>query len=401
MTVGDQLTLTATVYPANAGNKTVTWSSSKSGVASVSGGVVTANSAGTAVITAKTSNGKIATCTITVKDLDYLKIDRFITSQYDGYVVAQDGCVYSLIDGVTQETTASGLTIQRAKKIDLGVKPAPWENSVTYSSYFGWYIVTSDHVLYNYKNSVLTWVMNNVQSVYVAYSFAGAVTTSGDLYMWGNNYYGQLGIGDINLNVNGVSAPTKVLSDVKAVSLGGNHSSALLNNGDLYMWGRNTYGELTDACADTEAHLPTMVMSGVKDVQLGFDFSAALKEDGSLYTWGNNIYGQLGSGSYVSSSVPFKVRTGVKEFSAGDNSMASLTESGYLYTWGFHNGRSSSSSPSPGLLRSGVKSIHVYGDLNIYIDTSGNLYLYSFVYANASTPTWYQTVTPKKMNYVI
>ena len=68
ITKGSSLTLTATITPSNATDKTVTWSTDKSYVASVSNGKVNANSPGTATITAKTSNGKTATCTITVID---------------------------------------------------------------------------------------------------------------------------------------------------------------------------------------------------------------------------------------------------------------------------------------------------------------------------------------------
>ena len=63
--VGDEETLTATVAPDNATNKTVTWSSSDSAVATVANGKVTAVAAGTATITA-TADGKSATCTVTV-----------------------------------------------------------------------------------------------------------------------------------------------------------------------------------------------------------------------------------------------------------------------------------------------------------------------------------------------
>ncbi len=59
--------LSATVLPASATDKTVTWSSSKPDVASVgSNGTVTAIKAGTAVITATATNGKSASCTVTV-----------------------------------------------------------------------------------------------------------------------------------------------------------------------------------------------------------------------------------------------------------------------------------------------------------------------------------------------
>ncbi len=66
ITAGSSSTLTATVSPSNATNKSVTWSSSNTGVATVSGGTVTGVSAGSATITARTSNGYTATCSVTV-----------------------------------------------------------------------------------------------------------------------------------------------------------------------------------------------------------------------------------------------------------------------------------------------------------------------------------------------
>lgn len=65
--IGKTSNLRATVYPSNAANKKCTWKSSNTSVATVdSNGKVTAKKAGTATITVKTSNGKTATCKVTV-----------------------------------------------------------------------------------------------------------------------------------------------------------------------------------------------------------------------------------------------------------------------------------------------------------------------------------------------
>ena len=66
MEVGGTVSLSATVKPDNATDKSVTWSTSDSEVATVNNGVVTALKIGTAIITAKAGE-KSATCTITVK----------------------------------------------------------------------------------------------------------------------------------------------------------------------------------------------------------------------------------------------------------------------------------------------------------------------------------------------
>ena len=66
--VGENYTLVVTVSPSNATDKSVTWSSTNSSVATVSGGKVTAKSEGTTMIAAEAHNGKTATCIVTVNE---------------------------------------------------------------------------------------------------------------------------------------------------------------------------------------------------------------------------------------------------------------------------------------------------------------------------------------------
>ncbi len=85
---GSSETLTATVSPNNATNKNVTWSSSNTSVATVSGGVISAKATGSATITVTTVDGsKTATCLVTVTDaqIETLTITRSSFSTSGGY----------------------------------------------------------------------------------------------------------------------------------------------------------------------------------------------------------------------------------------------------------------------------------------------------------------------------
>ncbi len=90
LTEGESATLTATISPSNTTlDKTVKWSSSNTAVASVdSAGKVTAKKAGTAVITATSSNGKSASCTVTVKQKEIaitgISLNKSTTSITEG-----------------------------------------------------------------------------------------------------------------------------------------------------------------------------------------------------------------------------------------------------------------------------------------------------------------------------
>lgn len=90
--VGDTTTLTETVIPSNATNKNVTWSTSNSSVATVSGGVVTGVSAGTARITVTTVDGGFtAYCDVTVT--------QPITYEYRLATTMQVGKEYLIANG--------------------------------------------------------------------------------------------------------------------------------------------------------------------------------------------------------------------------------------------------------------------------------------------------------------
>lgn len=109
--VGKTLTLTATVLPENATDKTVTWTSNNTAVATVDNGVVTAVKPGSASITA-TAGGKNASCTVTVKE-DYIDVTSVTLSKTS----------YSLMEGQSFTLYAT------VKPDDATDKSVTWKSS--------------------------------------------------------------------------------------------------------------------------------------------------------------------------------------------------------------------------------------------------------------------------------
>ena len=111
ITVGDTATLIATVTPANAANKAVTWHSNELGVATVSNGFVTANAAGSAIITVTTTDGgKTAECSVDVTDpsLSTLSGTITISPNSDVTVGTELTAVYSGSETVTYHWEKDG-----------------------------------------------------------------------------------------------------------------------------------------------------------------------------------------------------------------------------------------------------------------------------------------------------
>jgi hypothetical protein len=126
-----------------------------------------------------------------------------------------------------------------------------------------------------------------------------AVKDDGSLWAWGWNLFGQLGDPALYLT----STPVQIGSDFSAVAAGSFHTIALKRDGSLWAWGDNAHGQLGDGTT-TAATSPAQIGSGFAAIAAGGSHSFALKGDGSLWAWGFNFDGELGSGLLVHASNP-------------------------------------------------------------------------------------------------
>ena len=133
--------------------------------------------------------------------------------------------------------------------------------------------------------------------------------SGGNAYGWGQNDSGQVGNGTNTTTLTAVLVQTVngPLTDVAAVAAGFNHSLALTTTGQVYSWGDNANGQLgvNSNANSSVAALVGGALTGktVVKIAAGFNHSLALTSDGQLYAWGLNTSGQLGQG--VASTNPY------------------------------------------------------------------------------------------------
>jgi len=159
-----------------------------------------------------------------------------------------------------------------------------------------------------------------------------------ELWDFGNNQYGQLGVG----NRTNRSSPVQVgnITDWSLIGGGEFHSLAIKTDRTLWAWGRNSYGQLGQG---NRTHRSSPVQVGsLTDWRYisagGKEFTLAIKTDGTLWSWGKNTHGELGQGNrtYRSSPVQVGSLTDWKYISAGEEYSLAIKTDGTLWSWGIN-----------------------------------------------------------------
>ncbi len=157
-----------------------------------------------------------------------------------------------------------------------------------------------------------------------------ALLTGGRVKCWGSNAYGQLGDGISGIRLGPTPAAGLGQGETAAVAAGWEHACALSRAGGVKCWGNNVYGQLGDGTFNSQ-FTPVNVQGlngGVVAIAAGGNHTCAIKSDSSLWCWGANGGGELGIGSYAGSSIPVMVASGVVKVAAGTWHTCFITTAG-------------------------------------------------------------------------
>jgi alpha-tubulin suppressor-like RCC1 family protein len=163
-----------------------------------------------------------------------------------------------------------------------------------------------------------------------------AIDPAKAMWCWGDNLAGQLGNGTYQSS----SLPVQVSGNLQAtqVAPGGVFTCALLVGGTVSCWGRGDDGELGNGTFKSSTKpRPVTGLSGVKAIAAGgYHVCALLTDGGIVKCWGDNVFGELGNNSTTSSDVPVQVATGVTALTAGTFHTCAITNAAGMKCWGFN-----------------------------------------------------------------
>ena len=193
-----------------------------------------------------------------------------------------------------------------------------------------------------------------IAGIAAGYNHALAFDIAGNLYSWGSNDKGQLGLGNVSA-AGLVAQPVPGITSVKAVAAGNRFSLVLKTDGTVWGCGDNGYSQLA---TDTGELLSSFVQISLPvtatSIAAGLGHSMALGSDGKVYSWGLNAFGQTGLATTTAViELPREISglSSIKQLVAGDHHSLFLGNNALLYGCGDNtNAQLASSDTSPARL---------------------------------------------------
>ncbi|XP_026678659.1 probable E3 ubiquitin-protein ligase HERC4, partial [Diaphorina citri] len=176
-----------------------------------------------------------------------------------------------------------------------------------------------------------------------------ALNDCGEVFTWGGDTHGQLGLESADKKSQSIPKRVKGLASVSVVqyhvATGLWHSLALNDCGEVFTWGGDTHGQLGLESADKKSQSIPKRVKGLASVSVvqacaGYSHCLVLTSTGELYTWGNNEYGQMGiNNSNTTVTKPQRVESLVNLpialIACGANHSFVLSKSGKRHTLTF------------------------------------------------------------------
>ncbi|XP_061938416.1 RCC1 and BTB domain-containing protein 1 isoform X3 [Apis cerana] len=171
-----------------------------------------------------------------------------------------------------------------------------------------------------------------------------ALTIEGKVYAWGENTSRQVG-NSVNINEGTPMKVNSTLTDkrVVCISCGQSSSMVVTDNGEIYSWGCNEVGQLGIGNYANHANpckITTLIGITIEKVVCGYAHVLALSNTGVLYVWGGNYCGQLGLGMKTNICNPVQLIVQemgrVLDIAASHYSHISIAmgESNQIFMWG-------------------------------------------------------------------
>jgi alpha-tubulin suppressor-like RCC1 family protein len=144
------------------------------------------------------------------------------------------------------------------------------------------------------------------------YRHAVAIKTDGTIWAWGNNGNGELGNGNnLSPSTNYTITQIGTSNNWKFIAAGANYTMGIKNNGTLWAWGENTFGQYGNNTV-VDSYIPIQVgtLTNWRSINLGIVHTSGFKiTDDRLWIWGDDNQDVLGNGTNSNSLIPFTIGT--------------------------------------------------------------------------------------------